>query len=169
MTIKLKIENISVEACSESVVKNVSLALSSGEVSILMGPNGSGKSTLVNALMGHPNYKITSGSLLLNDKDVTTTPTTKKAQNGLFLSLQHIPKIGGVTLATFLHKTYTTVHNSDVSMIEFYVRLRDIADEFAIKPELLDKPLTDGLSGGEKKLSEVLHLAVLKPRFAIVY
>jgi Fe-S cluster assembly ATP-binding protein len=94
--------------------------------------------------------------------------TEKKAKKGLFLSLQHVPKIGGVTLTTFLHKAYVATRDSDTSVLEFYVTLRDIAERFGIDTALLDRPLTAGLSGGEKKLSEVLQLAALKPRFAIL-
>jgi Fe-S cluster assembly ATP-binding protein len=165
---KLEIQNITVEADGKTVVHGATLSLEEGAVSVLMGPNGSGKSTLVNAVMGHPSYTVTGGKLLLDGKDILKLPTEKKAQAGLFLSLQHIPKVGGTTLATFLHKAYLATHDSDMSVLEFYAGMRGTADELGIDSALLDRPLTDGLSGGEKKLSEVLQLAALKPKFAIL-
>lgn len=164
----LELKNIFVEAEGKKIVTDVSFAVENGEVTVLMGPNGSGKSSLVNALMGHPNYTITSGELLLDGVDITELSTEKKAQKGLFLSMQHIPKIGGITLATFLHKSFVSVHNSDVSVLEFYMNLRNTADQYGINPALLDRPISNGLSGGEKKLSEVLQLTTLKPAFAIL-
>lgn len=164
----LEIKNIRVEAEKKAVVKNVSFVVQEGTISVLMGPNGSGKSSLVNALMGHPNYKVTEGVILLNGEDITHLSTEKRAKKGLFLSLQHIPKVGGITLASFLHKAYVATHASDISILEFYLELREKADELTINPTLLDRPLTAGLSGGEKKLSEVLQLAILKPKFAIL-
>jgi Fe-S cluster assembly ATP-binding protein len=164
----LELKNISVTGDEKVIVNNVSLSLEEGAISVLMGPNGSGKSSLVNALMGHPNYKVTEGAILLNGEDITHLSTEKRAQKGLFLSLQNLPKIGGVTLASFLHKAYVATHASDISILEFYLELRKKADELAINPTLLDRPLTAGLSGGEKKLSEVMQLAILKPKFAIL-
>lgn len=163
-----ELKNISVTAEEKEIVKNISLTVEKGTVSVLMGPNGSGKSSLVNALMGHPNYAVTEGTILLNGEDITRVSTEKRAQKGLFLSLQHVPKVGGITLASFLHKAYVAMHASDVSILEFYLELRKKADELAINPTLLDRPLTAGLSGGEKKLSEVLQLVMLKPKFAIL-
>lgn len=164
----LELKNIHVEAEGKAIVNDVSFVVESGEVAVLMGPNGSGKSSLVNALLGHPNYKITSGKILLDGVDITDLPTEKKAQHGIFLSLQSIPKIGGITLSAFLHKAFATIHNSDISALEFYMNLRNTADFYAINPELLDRPISNGLSGGEKKLSEVLQLATLQPKIAIL-
>ncbi len=166
---EFKIENLKVNIKDKNIVKNVSFVIKSGEIVAFLGPNGSGKSTLANAMMGHPEYKIVSGSVFINNEDLTKVKTEEKAKNGLFLSLQHIPRIGGLTLATFLHKIYLTHNNDDnISVLEFYVKMRDLADRFSINTELLDKPLTSELSGGEKKLSEILQLLVLKPKFAIL-
>lgn len=164
----LELKKINVDTDGKQIVQEVSLSLREGIVSVLMGPNGSGKSTLVNALMGHPSYRISSGELLLDGEDITHLPTEKKAQQGLFLSMQHVPKVGGLTLAMFLHKAYTATHESEISVLEFYVTLREKAEQLSINPDLLDRPLTAGLSGGEKKLSEVLQLAALQPKFAIL-
>jgi len=165
---RLEVQHVSVEAEGKAVVRDVSLTLKSGEVAVLMGPNGSGKSTLVNALMGHPNYCVTKGRLAFDGEDILALPTEKKAAYGIFLSLQHIPKVGGINLATFLHKVHAGTTGEGTDVLEYYLTLRERAKELAMPVELLDRPLTQGLSGGEKKLSEVLQLAVLKPRFAIL-
>jgi Fe-S cluster assembly ATP-binding protein len=164
----LKLKHISVEAEDKEVVRDVSLELAEGEVSVLMGPNGCGKSTLVNAIFGHPHYSVTKGKLLLDGKDVLKLRPDEKARKGLFLSLQHLPKVGGITLATFLHKIHTAATDTQTDILEYYLTLRERAKELGIRDDLLDRSLTQGLSGGEKKLSEVLQLAVLKPRFAIL-
>ncbi len=165
---EFEIQNLSVETDGKKIVNDVSFELKVGTISVLMGPNGSGKSTLVNAVMGHPDYKISAGNLLLNGEDITKLSTNEKSRKGIFLSLQNIPKIGGVTFATFLHKAFVAINNSDISILEFYAGLSDTADKFSIDKSILDRPLTDGLSGGEKKMSEALQLAMLKPKVAIL-
>jgi Fe-S cluster assembly ATP-binding protein len=164
----LKLQHISVEAEEKEVVHDVSLSLAEGEVSILMGPNGCGKSTLVNAVFGHPHYAVTKGKLLLDGKDTLKLRPDEKARRGLFLSLQHLPRVGGTTLATFLHKVHVAATGEASDILEYYLELRERAKELGIRDDLLDRPLTQGLSGGEKKLSELLQLAVLKPRFAVL-
>jgi Fe-S cluster assembly ATP-binding protein len=164
----LELKNISVSVNDTEVVKDVSLALESGTVSVLMGKNGSGKSSLANAVMGHPNYKLISGQILLDGEEVTSLPSEKKAQKGLFLSQQQTPKIGGVTLATFLQKAYEAMHCREVPALEFYLEQKKLAEELGLDVELLDRPLTADLSGGQKKQSEALQLAVLEPKFAFL-
>src|SRR3989339_208302 len=166
--VEISSDAVSKESKGKNVVRDTSLCIESGSVSVLMGPNGSGKSTLVNALLGHPSYRVSSGILELDGVDITNLPTEKKAHLGIFLSMQNVPKVGGLTLATFLHKAYVATHQTDISVLEFYVNLRDKAKLFSINPDLLDRPLTAGLSGGEKKLSEVLQLAALQPKYAIL-
>jgi len=164
----LTLQNIRVEANGTRLVEGVSFSISQGEVAVLMGPNGSGKSSLAQALMGHPHYTIASGTLLLDDTDITRENTENKAQRGLFLSLQHTPRIDGVTLATFLHKVHSVVRGGEETVLEYYLMLRDIAHTYGIDETLLDRPISAGLSGGQRKLSEALQLAALTPRFALL-
>lgn len=164
----LALKNISVTAEEKNIIHNVSFSLTSGSISVLLGPNGSGKSTLVNALMGHPSYQVTQGTCTLDGEDILTLPTEKKAKKGILLSVQHTPKVGGVNLATFLHKVHSATTGEDISVLEYYLQLRDLAKEYSIDDAFLDRPISTGLSGGEKKLSEALQLAVIKPRFAIL-
>lgn len=164
----LTLNNISISVGEKPVVFDVSLALHAGEVAVLMGPNGSGKSTLVNALMGHPHYRLSAGRVLLDDKDITDLPVHEKARRGLFLSLQHTPKVGGVTLAAFLHKAHTVQTGEQVDILEYYLKLREQAQAYGIRDDLLDRPLSEGLSGGEKKLADMLQLIALRPRVALL-
>ncbi len=164
----LELKNISVEAEGKPVVMDVTLSVKSSDVAVLMGPNGSGKSTLVNAVMGHPHYRVTKGKVVLDGADITKLPTHEKATNGLFLSLQHTPKVGGINLATFLHKVHVARTGEESDILEYYLELRELAKTLSIPEALLDRPLTAGLSGGERKLSEILQLAVLKPKYAIL-
>lgn len=187
-------KNLSVEADKKTVVDGASFALKSGlpaqagEVHVLMGPNGSGKSSLLNAIMGHPKYKITGGNILLDDEDVTDLPTEKKAQAGIFLSLQHLPEIAGVTLTNFLYKAHRAVsrdtrsdlknqsprsdlvsrNTPNISPLDFYKMMESRAKDFGMDASFLKKHLNAGLSGGEKKLSEVLQLLALEPKFALL-
>lgn len=165
---KLEIKNISIETASKRVVEDVSFALASGEVHILMGPNGSGKSSLVGGVFGHPKYKIVEGSLLLDGEDITALPTEKKAKRGLFLSLQYLPSVAGVTLGAFLHRAHKELTGEVVPVLEFYKRAEGMAQAIGIDPAFLKRDLNSGLSGGEKKQSEILQLAVLAPKFAVL-
>ncbi|HEY9584996.1 MAG TPA: Fe-S cluster assembly ATPase SufC [Candidatus Paceibacterota bacterium] len=165
---ELYIKNLRVEADGKTVVDGVFLSLKDGEVNVLMGPNGSGKSSLLNAIMGHPKYKITGGKILLDDKDITGISTEKKAQTGIFLSLQHLPEISGITLTNFLHKAYRAQKGGEMTPLDFYKMMEARAKEFGIDAGFLKKHLNAGLSGGEKKQSEVLQLLALEPKFALL-
>src|SRR3989344_6881438 len=165
---ELYIKNLRVEADGKTVVDGVSLSLKDGGVNVLMGPNGSGKSSLLNAIMGHPKYKITGGKILLDDKDITGISTEKKAQTGIFLSLQHLPEISGITLTNFLHKAYRAQKGGEMTPLDFYKMMEARAKEFGIDAGFLKKHLNAGLSGGEKKQSEVLQLLALEPKFALL-
>lgn len=164
----LAIKNISIETANKRVVDGVTLSLASGQVHILMGPNGSGKSSLVSALFGHPKYTITGGAVVLDDEDITALPTEKKAKRGLFLSLQYLPSVAGVTLGAFLHRAHKELTGEQVSVLEFYKRAEKVAQEIGIDSSFLKRDLNSGLSGGEKKQSEILQLAILKPKFAVL-
>lgn len=164
----LEIKNITVEVEEKTVVSDATCEIESGAVSVLMGPNGSGKSSLMNAVAGHPHYMIKSGSILLDDEDITKLSPPEKAKRGIFLSLQRVPRIGGVTLATFLHKVHNVLHEKETPVLEFYAKLVDEAQKFSLDRTLLDRPLTAGLSGGEQKQSELLQLLALRPRIAIL-
>src|SRR3984893_8490984 len=157
------------------IVKDVDLAVDTGEVHAVMGPNGSGKSTLSYAIMGHPAYEITEGQILLDGEDVTEAPADERAQKGLFLAFQYPHAIPGVTVTNFLRTAINSVRKArnggeddPVSVKEFRTELLDQMDRLKVSRELASRYLNDGFSGGEKKRVEILQMAMLKPRIAIL-
>ncbi len=165
---KFEIKNLSIRADEKDIVKDISLSVASGEVHVLMGPNGSGKSSLVNAIMGHPKYKISSGGVFLNGEDITFLSTDKKAKKGLFLSLQHLPEIDGVALEKFLFRAHKEMTGKEMTVLEFHKYLADKASEYGLPAEFLKRNVNAGMSGGEKKQNEAFQLAFFEPKFAFL-
>ncbi len=164
----LEIKNLSVTAEDKNVVNDVSFEMKSGEVHILMGSNGSGKSSLVNALMGHAKYKITDGNIILDGEDITSLSTDKKAKKGLFLSLQHLPEIDGVSFTNFLYRAYKEMKGKDITLLDFNTFVKEEAAKYGLEPSFLKRSVNAGLSGGEKKQSEAFQLAFFEPTFAFL-
>jgi Fe-S cluster assembly ATP-binding protein len=165
---QLKIQNLTVQAENKDIVRDVSLSINSGEVHIIMGSNGSGKSSLVNALMGHPKYTITEGNIFLDDENITSLSTDKKAKKGLFLSLQHLPEIDGVSFTNFLYRSYKELTGKDITLLEFNTYVKAEAEKYGLHPGFLKRSVNAGLSGGEKKQSEAFQLAFFQPKFAFL-
>jgi Fe-S cluster assembly ATP-binding protein len=156
-------------------VKGVDLEVSSNEVHAIMGPNGSGKSTLAYAVMGHPAYEITEGKILLDGDDVTELGADERAQRGLFLAFQYPHAIPGVTVTSFLRSAINAVRKArnggvddPIAIPEFRKELLDEMDRLKVSRELASRYLNDGFSGGEKKRVEILQMAMLKPRIAVL-
>ena len=175
MTDVLKIENLHVAVEGKPILKGVNLTIKRGETHALMGPNGSGKSTLGFAIMGHPNYEITAGSIHLNDQDVLEMEVDERARAGLFLALQRPVSIPGVRLADFLRHATTNVRNPDrkegeelIAMREFRKEVKDKMTQLSMDMEFARRYVNDGFSGGEMKRAEILQLAMLQPKFAIL-
>jgi Fe-S cluster assembly ATP-binding protein len=173
-TLELKNLQVALEDGTE-IVKGVDLAVSSGEVHAVMGPNGSGKSTLAYAIAGHPAYRITGGRILLDGADITEAPADERAQAGLFLAFQYPHAIPGVTVTNFLRQALNAVRKArnggvddPVPVPEFRKDLLAQMDRLKVSRELASRYLNDGFSGGEKKRVEILQLAVLRPKIAIL-
>ncbi len=171
----LKIENLHVSVEGKPILRGVDLTLRGGEVHALMGPNGSGKSTLSYALMGHPRYELTEGSITLDDQDLTELEPEERAKAGLFLAFQYPTVIPGVSLGNFLRHAVSNVRRPDrkegedlIPMREFRKELREQMEELGVDQEFARRYLNDGFSGGEKKRAEILQLAMLRPAFAIL-
>ena len=171
----LKIDGLRVAIDGKEILKGVDLTIRQGEVHALMGPNGTGKSTLSYALMGHPNYEVTEGSITLDGADLLEMEADERAKAGLFLAFQYPTSIPGVTVANFLRHAVTNVRNPGrkeghelVPMREFRKEIRTEMDELGMDPEFARRYLNEGFSGGEKKRAEVLQLAMLRPAFAIL-
>jgi len=163
---KLEIKNIKINTGDIEVIKDVSLAVESGQVHVLMGPNGSGKSTLLNGIFGHPNNSLTSGSINIDGEDITNLKTEQKAEKGMFLSMQQLPKIEGVSLLQCLHSIVKK--EKDISIFDFHKIIKEKAELLGIDYRFLTQNVNSGLSGGEKKQTEILQLFAISPKFAFL-
>lgn len=166
----LKIKDLHVSVEDKEILKGVTLTLEAGKVHALMGPNGSGKSTLANVLMGHPKYTITSGTILLDGQDITELEPNERAKAGLFLSFQYPMEISGLTITHFLRTAVNEIRGegNKLSILEFKRLLAEKMDALGIDKKFLDRYLNEGFSGGEKKRCEILQMAVLDPKLAIL-
>jgi Fe-S cluster assembly ATP-binding protein len=157
------------------IVKGVDLEVGLGQKHAVMGPNGSGKSTLAYALMGHPAYEVTEGQILFDGEDITELGADERAQRGLFLAFQYPHAIPGVTVTSFLRsainanrKAATGGEEDPVPIPEFRTNLLAAMEDLKVPRELASRYLNDGFSGGEKKRVEILQMAMLKPKIAVL-
>ncbi len=171
----LKIENLHVRVGETPILNGVTLNIRQGEIHALMGPNGSGKSTLAYTLIGHPKYEITEGTIEIDGVGLNEMDPCERARLGLFLAFQYPVTIPGVKVADFLRHAVSNVRNPErkegenlISMREFRTELRQIMGQLNMDEEFARRYLNEGFSGGEKKRMEILQMAMLKPRFAIL-
>ena len=164
----LQIKNLHASINGEPILKGVNLEIDLGKVHALMGPNGSGKSTLANVLMGNPKYEITEGRIILDGKDITECSPDERAKLGAFLSFQYPAEITGVTLSNFLRTAYNAIHEKKKDVLQFHQHLKEKMKELQMDDLFSKRYLNEGFSGGEKKRSEILQMAVLNPKYAIL-
>jgi Fe-S cluster assembly ATP-binding protein len=170
----LEIRNLHVEVANKKILKGFNLTVKSGEIHALMGPNGTGKSTLSYAIMGHPRYKITEGDVLLDGKSILELNTDERANFGLFLAFQYPIAIPGVTLANFIRtamnskRKFANKADKGISVVDFRKQLKSKMDLLKMDYAFGGRYLNEGFSGGEKKRAEILQMAMLEPRFAIL-
>lgn len=164
----LEIINLSVEVNQQKIIKEVTLTFQKGKIHALMGPNGSGKSTLAKAIMGHPNYKITKGKIILNNHDITNLKPEERAKLGLFLSFQNPQAISGVTVSKFLRAALNSISGKNFSVLEFHTILREKMSLLKIDPAFASRYVNSGFSGGEKKKLEMLQLLILRPKYVLL-
>jgi Fe-S cluster assembly ATP-binding protein len=186
----LEIRNLHAEVGGNPILRGVNLTLRSGEIHALMGPNGSGKSTLAYVIAGHPHYKVTEGDILLDGESVLDMEADERTKAGLFLAFQYPVAVPGVSVANFLRTAVSNVRgytekaaqhsngNGDargavigsnlMPMREFRKELNEKMKEYNVDPSFARRYLNDGFSGGEKKRTEVLQMAMLEPKFAIL-
>jgi Fe-S cluster assembly ATP-binding protein len=172
--LELKNLHVALEDGTE-IVKGVDLTVSTNEVHAVMGPNGSGKSTLAYALMGHPAYEITDGQILFDGEDLTEMEADERAQRGLFLAFQYPHAVPGVTVTSFLRSAINAIRKAKnggeddpIPIPEFRKELLAEMDRLKVSRDLASRYLNQGFSGGEKKRVEILQMAMLKPRIAVL-
>lgn len=164
----LKIENLHASVESTSIIKGVNLEINPGEVHAIMGPNGSGKSTLANVLMGNPVYEITEGKITFGGEDITEEPVDNRAKKGMFLAFQYPESIPGVTIVNMLKTALTNIEETEYTTVELRLKVAEAMKDLGLSPDFVDRYLNDGFSGGERKRNEILQLAVLNPKLAIL-
>jgi len=172
--LELKNLHVALEDGTE-IVKGVDLSVSANEVHAVMGPNGSGKSTLAYALMGHPAYEITEGQILFDGEDLTELEADERAHRGLFLAFQYPHAVPGVTVTSFLRSALNAIRKAHaggeddpIPIPEFRKELLEQMDRLKVSRELASRYLNAGFSGGEKKRVEILQMAMLRPRIAVL-
>jgi Fe-S cluster assembly ATP-binding protein len=173
--LELKNLHVSHEETGKEIVKGVDLAVNTNEIHAVMGPNGSGKSTLAYALMGHPAYEITGGEVLLDGEDLLAMGADERAQKGLFLAFQYPHAIPGVTVTSFLRSAINSIRKAraggeddPIPIPEFRQELLAQMERLKVSREMASRYLNEGFSGGEKKRVEILQMAMLKPRIAVL-
>jgi len=169
---KLEIRDLLATVEGTEILKGVDLTIDQGQIHALMGPNGSGKSTLANTLLGHPKYKVTKGDILVDGQSVIDLSPDKRAKRGLFLAFQYPVAVPGVTMFSFLRAAYNAVHtdekNQAPTIFDFKDTLAERMKLLEMDESFMNRYLNEGFSGGEKKRAEILQLAMLKPKFAVL-
>ncbi|PSO47804.1 MAG: Fe-S cluster assembly ATPase SufC [Actinobacteria bacterium QS_8_72_14] len=165
---ELEIKGLVTEVEGAQILKGVDLTIRSGETHALMGPNGSGKSTLAYAIMGHPSYEITGGSVTLDGQDVLAMAPEQRAAQGLFLAMQYPTEIPGVSLTNFLRTALNQVRGEETPVRQFMSELREHMTDLGMDEKFMQRNVNEGFSGGEKKRFEILQLALLTPRTLII-
>ncbi|UCG40917.1 MAG: Fe-S cluster assembly ATPase SufC [Acidimicrobiia bacterium] len=164
----LQIRNLHVSVEDTQILKGVDLTVDRGEVHALMGPNGSGKSTLASVLMGHPDYEVTEGQILLNGEDIADLDPTARAVAGMFLAFQYPEEIPGVSVVQFLRQALSNKTGTNYTVLELRLKVMDAMKALGMDASFADRYLNEGFSGGERKRNEVLQMAVLQPDLAIM-
>ncbi len=168
----LEIKNLTATAGDKEILKGISLTVNPGEVHAIMGPNGSGKSTLAQVLAGHPAYTVTGGQVLYEGEDLFELEPEERAQKGIFLAFQYPVEVPGVSNAYFLRAAYNEIRKSrgleEADPMDFIDLLEEKLKVVEWGPEIMQRSVNHGFSGGEKKRNEILQMAVLEPRLAIL-
>ena len=166
----LVIQDLHVAIDGKEILKGLNLTLNTNEIHAIMGPNGTGKSTLASAIMGHPKYEVTSGSVTLDGEDVLEMEVDERAQAGLFLAMQYPSEITGVTNADFLRSAMNSrrEEGDEISIMKFIRELDSKMEYLEMDQDMAQRYLNEGFSGGEKKRNEILQLMMIQPKFAIL-
>lgn len=167
----LNVKNLQVSVDDKKIIKDINLTIGHGQIHAIMGPNGSGKSTFSYTLMGHPKYNVKKGQIIFDGQNISALSVDKRAKLGLFLAFQYPYEIEGLSLKSFLRQSYNSLYKGtekELDFDQFEEYLTKIANSLNVKLEFLQRSLNFGFSGGEKKKAEVLQLAILQPKLAIL-
>jgi Fe-S cluster assembly ATP-binding protein len=168
----LEVKGLRASAGDKEILKGIDLTVSAGEVHAVMGPNGSGKSTLAQVLAGHPAYKVTAGQVLYEGQDLLEMEPEERAQAGIFLAFQYPVEIPGISNAYFLRAAYNEIRKArgeeEIDSMDFIDLLEQKLKLVDWEPEIMSRAVNSGFSGGEKKRNEILQMAVLEPKLAIL-
>ncbi|EXF24415.1 cysteine desulfurase [Nesterenkonia sp. AN1] len=160
--------SIETEQGSKEILKGVTLTIKSGEIHAIMGPNGSGKSTLASTIAGHPRYKVTSGTITLDDLDVLEMSVDERARAGLFLAMQYPVEVPGVTMTNFLRTAKTAIDGEAPKLRTWAKDVRGAMEKLKIDADFANRNVNEGFSGGEKKRVEILQMELFRPKFAVL-
>ena len=170
----LEIRSLHVNVEGQEILRGVDLTVRSGEIHIIMGPNGSGKSTLCYALMGHPKYKITQGTVTFNGQNIVELSPDKRAHLGLFLGFQYPREVPGVTFGNFMRMAVNTIektrnpNNKPIGVTQFFPVMQNALQSVNLDKKFIGRHLNEGFSGGEKKRAEIIQMSLLKPGIAML-
>jgi Fe-S cluster assembly ATP-binding protein len=167
---ELRVENLHVTIANQEIVRGLSLAVPTGEVHAIMGPNGSGKSTLAKVLAGHPDYQVTAGKITMEGENLLELEPDERARRGLFLAFQYPSEVPGVTIANFLRAAMQSrlPEGEELEATDYYARLYEKMELLGMDRSFTSRAVNEGFSGGEKKRTEILQLAMLEPKYAIL-
>ena len=164
----LEVRGLHATVEGKPILRGIDLTIRQGEIHALMGPNGSGKSTLSNVIMGRPGYVVTDGQVLLDGENITPLTADERAKRGLFLAMQYPTEIPGVSVVNFLRTAYQSIKGEQISALAFRKHMKTQMERLGIEESMVQRYVNPGFSGGEKKRNEVLQLAVLEPKIALL-
>jgi Fe-S cluster assembly ATP-binding protein len=167
---ELTIENLHASVAGQEIIRGLSLTVPRGEIHAIMGPNGSGKSTLAKVLAGHPDYTVTAGEVLMDGENIFELEADERARRGLFMAFQYPSEIPGVSIANFLRAAVQArlPDGEELEATDYYAKLYEKMDLLEMDRSFTSRAVNEGFSGGEKKRNEILQLAMLEPKYAVL-
>ncbi len=164
----LNIKNLNIKIENKVVLNNFSLDINKGETHVIMGPNGSGKSTLNKVIMGDPEYKVLSGGITYNKKNLLKLKVDERAKEGIFLAMQHPTEIEGITNSDFLRTALNIKNNKITNLYDFIKQIDTYTEDLNMQESMIHRSINKGFSGGEKKKNEILQLKILEPKLILL-